>query len=1232
MKILGLRFKNINSLKGEWAIDFRTPEFRDYGFFAITGPTGAGKTTILDAICLALYHQTPRLVVSSGSNELMTRHTGDCLAEVEFEVKNKEYRAFWAQRRANLRPDGRLQPFQVELAHMDGTIIASQIKEKLKQVMAITGLDFSRFTKSMLLAQGGFAAFLNAGTNDRAELLEELTGTEIYSEISKAVFERTRDEKQPLELLQAKAGVVELLSREDIALLEKEVRSLKHREKDIGAQMQAAVKKALWLDRKSEIEAELARAGRQKAEAAEFRKAHETDLTRLTRALPALDIQPLFDRARGCEQARVLKTRELEDLGLEIKTCKTRRVRLEKEVARTKSDLDHAKQALRTTQTLITETILPLDQEIKGLEKENNNLGTQRKEVLGRLAKIEQEKKDKIGLARAAEAAGKKEADYLLSHGSHKQLGEILPLVKALFERRFFLKTEENQLVDAQKANGFDQVQADQVLADLKIRADSLEKEIQGLDAEIASLADQRKNHLAGDSEQALAKAVSDLSETAGLRGEMAALVHQYQSLETNQARISTRVKAFEKELDLLEKEAGGWDRTRTDLKSHLSDLETLWVMEERIAGLASLRARLEKDQPCPLCGSTRHPGIEAYKELDLSITQKQKKAKQEELALAEARWEQANQSLAGVRAGIEAAQKEGRDTRRLLLRCSGEWERVTAALKIVLNPEKEAVTEWISGREALMLELKQRLTRLDHLDKKTAELEAGTAEARKKDQGLGHDMAMVQKEKQGLVRSEADLLARQKKQESQIREMESQLSRILGRINSDLPACEDQAAWLETHTQLWSAWQAAVTAKDEADLAQAGIDHELSLLEKEKNLKKEEKTRLEGQFQKREKRLSLLREERFNWFEDKDTIKEGHRLDQGVERAQILAAKAVKTRDNALNYLNQVMGQKKMGEKNLVQALAEEKEARMAWAESLGASPFDREADFLAALVDREEFENLEALKKKIIRAEDRAAVLEQQTRIALEAHNAKGLTRRTREALTQTIKEFEQEIQALVLLQGEAEQKIKADQEQRAAKAALFEQIDQHQEIYDNWVRLSGLIGSSQGDKFRKFAQGLTLDHLLCLANTRLDALQGRYLLQQKTDDTLSLEVVDKWQADTVRDTRTLSGGESFLVSLALALALSDLVSSRTRIDSLFLDEGFGTLDPETLDIALSALDSLNAGGKMIGVISHVEEMKERIATQIEVSPRAGMGISRLHDRFIKQTLTSSTVRGKG
>ncbi|WP_394495749.1 AAA family ATPase [Shewanella sp. ENK2] len=219
MKILSLRFKNINSLKNEWKIDFTQSPFKENGLFAITGPTGSGKTTILDAICLALYHRTPRLkVISKSTNELMTRGTSECLAEVEFEVKGKGYRAFWSQRRSRGQIDGNLQDAQVELAELDsGKIIASQVKQKTELTEAITGLDFARFTKSMMLSQGQFAAFLNADANDRAELLEELTGTEIYGQISEQVHVNFTQAKQALTLLEAKTDNVELLSDVDIA-------------------------------------------------------------------------------------------------------------------------------------------------------------------------------------------------------------------------------------------------------------------------------------------------------------------------------------------------------------------------------------------------------------------------------------------------------------------------------------------------------------------------------------------------------------------------------------------------------------------------------------------------------------------------------------------------------------------------------------------------------------------------------------------------------------------------------------------------------------------------------------------------------------------------------------------------------------------------------------------------------------------------------------------------------
>jgi len=159
--------------------------------------------------------------------------------------------------------------------------------------------------------------------------------------------------------------------------------------------------------------------------------------------------------------------------------------------------------------------------------------------------------------------------------------------------------------------------------------------------------------------------------------------------------------------------------------------------------------------------------------------------------------------------------------------------------------------------------------------------------------------------------------------------------------------------------------------------------------------------------------------------------------------------------------------------------------------------------------------------------------------------------------------------------------------------------------------WQQLDALIGSADGKKFRKFAQSMTMELLLAHANGELASLAPRYLLQRVKAQDLELQVVDCDMGDEIRSTSSLSGGESFLVSLALALGLSSLASEKVRIESLFIDEGFGSLDPKTLETALSTLDSLQSAGRKVGLISHVPGLAERIGVQVLVE-RQGQGAS--------------------
>ena len=164
------------------------------------------------------------------------------------------------------------------------------------------------------------------------------------------------------------------------------------------------------------------------------------------------------------------------------------------------------------------------------------------------------------------------------------------------------------------------------------------------------------------------------------------------------------------------------------------------------------------------------------------------------------------------------------------------------------------------------------------------------------------------------------------------------------------------------------------------------------------------------------------------------------------------------------------------------------------------------------------------------------------------------------------------------------------------------IAKELSEKQSVADRWAKLNKLIGSADGAKFKVIAQSYTLNLLLLHANKHLSYLSKRYKLQQ-VPGTLALQVVDCDMCDEIRTVYSLSGGESFLISLALALGLSSLSSNNLKVESLFIDEGFGSLDAESLRTAMEALEQLQMQGRKIGVISHVQEMSERISVQVQV-----------------------------
>jgi DNA repair protein SbcC/Rad50 len=1237
MRVLRISLRNIASLAGTQTIDFTRDPLRTTGLFSISGSTGSGKSTVLDALCLALYERTPRLdavrgatklpdgselVSQSDPSNLLRRGAGEGFAEVAFVgVDNITYTARWKVRRAHNRSDGALQKAEMLLFRGDVPFDAQGVIEQggkksevLPAIATKVGLSFEQFTRAVLLAQNDFATFLKADDRERAEILQALTGTERFDAISRSIFERYSTKKREIEALETQLQGNSPMDPPQRAEAESALRVAENVFKEATENLVARQRHAVWYRCLHELTREVANAQTSVDEAKRERDAgapRRRELAQIEKA--SREARPLWDAEhRANSDTAALKKSRNRAAQAEVKAGTALHYWKEKYQAANatfeaaKSAVEIAQPRLRLARDLDARLCF-LTRQLATATRERDLAETVMQQLTDRRDTLMQERRS--AEAEIQSLSGKREALAWLTPFASEAAGWLARIDQAIDARSAFTGVER----DLMQRVGEEQKKRDLWEAE-RAREPTLRAEA---DLAVSDLAKAERSARGYDGEKISAE-----------RQEVELTRSALRNLQNHLVRIewlSGRARAFEDEIHNLKTENHVDGRTLVDLREHripaaeaaLKSARHSFQLAEAAVADATIRLR-EKLVPglrCPVCGGLEHPYSLRAPATEVSAL----RALRDDCSMKEWELMALRNKEAGLTIVCQTRENQASEKNRSLQETVSELETVSAirhehpaAAAIVVTPAAERATTLID-----------RIAAQDRLIEFLETRDKARLAAEK------------QRDASRALRDDA--VARLVALEKRLAEIAGELGRIQsGRESAESVRNKAADALRNCIEQLEPLFKSRPRARSEWEHDEAGFRENFCAEIVEFQALEKRVKELDSIFRERGAAL-IPAQEAFDWADAERQAKRSAEVvarsacdDARAERAAVLSGRpadtveteinedlyaATKSRDECAEELARaekdfiIASQEYKTATNFFEAIDLRRKTAVveldAWlvefAEQSGRI-LDRPA--LGVMLSRDavwirgERAALDALETGVNKAEGALAVHKK----TFHDHVANRPTADDETGVEADIDRLRSALQEAEQRRDVARAVVHADDRRHAARLDLTRELESRREAFKPWEKLNELIGSADGAKFRSIAQRRTLDILLSYANVQLEQLAGRYFLA-RVPESLNLFVLDRDMGDERRSVHTLSGGESFLVSLALALGLASLTANRLRIESLFIDEGFGSLDPETMNTAMGALMSLEAQGRKVGVISHVPEMADAIPVQIRV-----------------------------